>query len=344
MNYPVKKIFLSFFLFSTFTPFGGDTQTEENTMPEKAFEELKTEAMETEILKRVLKQVISRDPKIIKIIGCVYIKDIVGMVGIVDIDSNVMYDECKGICQNIYSQPASRKQCEKLPLDEIEKVDRVHSLLESPPSLETIFSQFGKEDLFDSLGIYLGISTSPFDKLTSMYNRKETETILNWLLEDDMMSFFIEADGGNKTLNAFFREIFRDFDLSVETHRPFVEVKFKTNISGEELGFMEELIEHDLKLPLNWFHNYIIEKSEACSENGVSLDCFTVFCKIGKDMKEKLQEGWVLWQYDGDAFREYIDNIIKAKINAPQWSVNDDFKDVDDVNNFYTELCGDLAE
>ena len=162
-----------------------------------------------------------------------------------------------------------------------------------------------------------------------------------WIAENENISnLFSNEDDSFKALEALFNEVVDGgFSPGSDTHLPFI-TRIK---SGDKL--MEIVIDSGNDSASEWFHNYITEKAEGCTGDNdeVSLECFSVFCKIGKDFDVNLRENWLSFE-----FEEYIDDIVQAEINGNanpgphQWDT-DDFKDVGDVTDFYTELCGNLA-
>ena len=243
---------------------------------------------------------------------------------------------CVEQCREIYSRRSKRDDCEKLPIAQIEVLAELHELLEDPDD-----DDLRDIDLAD-LEVYLNVSIEGFDSLIAKYSRNEARKVLFWIAENEKVANIVSGEDDNfKALEALFKEVVGSFSASSETHKPFIE-----KIDGSD-RLMEIVIDTGNEAALEWFHEYITEKAKACREENnyeISLGCFTVFCKIGKDIDNDLRENWLSFE----DFEEYIDDIVQAGVNGDanpgehQWDT-DLIDDPSDVSDFYTELCGNLA-
>lgn len=257
--------------------------------------------------------------------------------------------ECKNMCRYIYSRDNDREDCEQLPIGQIEAFARVHMFLESPGHdvfLETPSDTEQTMSIYPmDLDGYFKLSIAAFDRLLGQYGGHQAEGLLLWLVEEPLITgIFIEEDEDEEEeffiLDELFRKIAGDFNTSVETHKPFTQ-----KVYNNEYTLMEVVIQVGNEEALEWFHEYITETNEACRNEKFSLECFTVFCKIGKDMNQENRKTWL----EFDEFDDYIAGVVNNQINGSaspdshQWNTND-IRDVDnDVNDFYTDLCGNLA-
>ena len=243
--------------------------------------------------------------------------------------------ECVDQCRYIYSRRSDRNDCEELPIAQIAVLAEIHELLEDPDD-----DELASINLAD-LEVYLNVSIAGFDSRVSKYSKSESKEVLLWIAENkEIARLFSDEDYDFKALETLFKEVIGSFSSSSETHKPFI-----TKIDGND-KLIEVVIGSGNESALEWFFNYITEKAEGCSGDSdeVSLECFTVFCKIGKEMDEEIRESWLSFE----DFEDYINDIVRTGINGNanpgphQWDT-DNIQDANDVANFYGELCGNLA-
>ena len=247
--------------------------------------------------------------------------------------------ECVEQCRDIYNRRADREDCEELPIAQIQVLSELHELLEDPDD-----DELRNIDLED-LEVYLNVSIAGFDSHIGRYSRNESKEVLFWIAEnEDISNLFSDEDDEFKALEALFKEVVDgSFSPGSDTHLPFIE-----RVDGNN-RLIEIVIDAGNESALEWFHSYITETATDCSGNSdeVSLECFKVFCRIGKGIDPDFRENWLSFE----DFEEYIDDIIQAEINGASYGSidttfwdTDDFDDAGNVTDFYTELCEDLVE
>ena len=261
-------------------------------------------------------------------------KDLVDIVGI---DHNIAH-KCNKMCEDIYKEQNHREQCRNLPVGQIEKMLDIHDVLEDPDDRDLKFIYLKYSDDFKA---YLDISFLPFYSFIPNYTKRETEEVLVWMLDYPAIIKLIgDVDTELSIIKRLFQKYIKGFDPNISIHRLF------TQDVVSSYNFMEAIIDEDDYETLDWSYNHIITKSETCSGGKeISLECFTTFCEIGKDIDKESREEWL---YLSELFITYISEIIKAQINGTaspdtnQWDTNN-IKDVDDVTDFYEGLCGNLG-
>ena len=308
MNGLIKQIFLSSFLFVAFSAFGTNDQVGKDTAPTVAEYVGVQDGNEYYEIKR-------RD-KILKRSHQRYNNACGSIEG---------RHECKYMCWYIYDGERNRKDCESLPVKQIEVLADIHELLEDPDDDE--LESISLEDF----EVYLNVSISAFDKLIGTYSRGEAKELLLWIVSDeDITEIVRDEEDEFAALKRLFKEIVGGED---NTYEPFLQ-----RIDGRD-KLMEVAIEEGNYEAVEWFHDYIFETTEACSDNEVSLGCFKNFCEIGKDIDDHSREDWMGFE----DFEDYIEDIVEDRINENNWMDGNNIQDVDDVTDFYKELCGNLA-
>ena len=312
-----------------------DVQAEEDTALRATIEELKAEVLKLGEFNRIFGQVILRDPDAIGKINCVDTKDLVDIVGI---DHNIAH-KCNKMCEDIYTEQNHREQCRNLPVRQIEKMLDIHDVLEDPRDrrLEKVYLEY-PDNYFKT---YFDISILPFYSFIDEYSKREAEDVLVWILKyPDIIKLIGDTDAELSIIKRLFQKSIEGFDPNISIHR------LLTQRVGNSYNFMEAIIDEGDDKTLEWSYNHIITKSETCS-NGkeISLGCFTIFCEMGKDIDKEAREDWLHYS---EFFETYISEVIKAQVNGTaspdtnQWDTKS-IKEVDNVNDFYVELCGNLA-
>ena len=243
--------------------------------------------------------------------------------------------ECVDQCREIYNRRSDRDDCEELPIAQIQVLFELHELLEDPDDDDL------REIDLEDLEVYLNVSIAGFDSLINKYSSRESKEVLFWIAEnEDISNLFSDEDDEFKALEALFKEVTGGFSVGDETHQPFIE-----RVDGSH-RLMEIVIDTGNESALEWFHEYITEKAAGCRSEEVSLECFKVFCRIGKDIDRDFRENWLSFE----DFEEYIEDIIDNEINGASYGSasttlwdTDDFDDAGDITDFYTELCEDLV-
>ena len=116
---------------------------------------------------------------------------------------------------------------------------------------------------------------------------------------------------------------------------------------------MEVVIDMGNEAAVRWFQNYI--NDQAHCDDDTSVQCFTVYCKIGDGIDdEDFSQDWL----DYEDFQDYIDDVIKegtnanggdgTKANSYYWGNvrnggKNEFKDALDVDDWVKDLCGGLT-
>ena len=188
--------------------------------------------------------------------------------------------DCVKQCREIYGHRIDRDDCEELPIAQIAVLADIHELLEDPDD-----DELASIDLED-LEVYLNISIDGFDSHINKYSKIEAKEVLFWIAENENISnLFSNEDDYFKALEKLFNEVVGgSFSPGSDTHLPFI-----TRIDGSD-KLMGLVIDSGNEAALKWFHSYITEKAEGCTGDNdeVSLECFSVFCKIGKDIDDEI--------------------------------------------------------
>ena len=294
-------------------------------------------------MNKIFGQVLLRDPDALGRVNCVDTQTLVDIVGI---DHNIAH-KCEEMCEYLYEEESHREQCRNLPVKQIEKIVVIHKKLEHPSNreLESIDP--------DDFKAYIDISISPFySSINGDKSKREIKAVLSWMIHNPRIIKLIEEVDPELfviIIRRLFQNHIEGLDPNTPIHRLFTQ-HVSVKMFGERISvsFAEAIIggRYKDKDITEWFYNYIITNSEACSAGKeISIGCFTIFCEMGKDIHRDIRTDWLF--YAGN-FETYIAGIITAQINGTaspnenQWNTND-ITDVDYVNDFYEELCGNLA-
>ena len=257
--------------------------------------------------------------------------------------------ECKDLCKEIYGRVGDKKDCEELTVAQIDALFTLYELLESPD----------EDDLVDveaeDFDVYLNVSIASLeDLIDDEWNSRESKEFLYWLINnEDAATVFEKEDDDYDTLTALLKNI-NSFSTA-EIWEPFT-----TKIEDDKL--MEVAIDSGNEMVVEWFMDYIEDKSDDCRREMVSLGCFEVYCKIGDGIDEDFMEEWLSY---GD-FESYIDDIIDEGVNSndatvaggdssndnpagggTSWDYGDGdgkFEDIGDISDdWVADLCTDLT-
>ena len=184
--------------------------------------------------------------------------------------------------------------------------------------------------------VYLGISTSPFDKLVNKYSRGESKDVLRWIAEnEDVAELLEDKDDEFKILYKFLEDIAPDGDKGENMYKYFV-----AKIDGGD-KLMEVVIDSGNEEAHNWFLDFINSNNDPCN-NSVTKASFYQYCKIGDSIDTDLSDEWLSFE----EFDEYIENIVDEEVNGhsntftnPKCWDTDDIYDVGDVNDWVDDLC-----
>ena len=252
---------------------------------------------------------------------------------------------CKKQCHQIYREIKISEQCKRFPIAQIAKLFELDEILKNPSDNKLYTISF--QNLQD-LQVYLFLSTVAFKSNIETYDANQARLALYWIARDKEVAKLLTEESSRfaeRILVLLFEKSFRAefFDRYDSVHVAFIQ-----KISTAK-GFTETLIEIAIDVnneeAMNLFYDYIVGSS-ACYNGETSLACFTIFCKIGKGtpFSDRLK-----WLKQFEVFRKYIDYIILAEVNGSstptdgQWDT-DVFQSSDNVDDFYTQLCGNLAD
>ena len=216
--------------------------------------------------------------------------------------------DCFDQCRDIYTRRADKNDCEELSIDQIERLVEIHEFLED--SDEDDLPSIDPED-FD---VYLNISIQPLDQLVRKYNKSEAKDFVVWLIKDeDIFDIFQKEDDEYDTFESVLESVSgtnipngdTSLDNIVTIYDPFLE----RIESGDKL--MELAIDSGNENIVEWFMEYIFEKSEVCQHQELAVGCFEIYCKIGEDIDEDYRDDWLSYY----KFEDYLDEIIERGTN-----------------------------
>lgn len=241
--------------------------------------------------------------------------------------------DCKKYCRSMYRRSRDRDDCEELTVRQIEKLFDVYEILKEAD--EDDLGDINQEDF----EVYLNVSIAGFDYLVGRYNRGEAKDVLRWIVEDEKVTSILrKEDDDYETLEELF-EIFSGDLADNMLYEPFTR-----NIEGSNT-LMDVVMDSDNEKAAEWFQEYLIEEDTNCT-NDESAACFTLFCKIGKEMDKRSREEWL----DYGDFEDLINTMISLGIGGKsnpgntdkEWNT-DDIQDVSDIpNDDFLNLCKKL--
>ena len=244
--------------------------------------------------------------------------------------------DCVDQCRDIYSRRSDKDDCEELSVAQIERLVEIHELLEDPD--EDDLPSIDPED-FD---VYLNISIEPLDKFVGKYSTNEAKEFMVWLIDDEnAFNIFQKEDDEYETLQGLLGGISSGDVRNDNIYKPFI-AKIE---SGYRL--MEFAVDSGDEDVIEWFMDYIFEKNSNCERDEITTACFTLYCKIGKEMDRDYRDDWLRF----DNFQEYIDEIISDGINNDggsnsgtyYWgSASNKYEDTGDIDDWYDDLCSGL--
>ena len=245
--------------------------------------------------------------------------------------------DCKDQCRDIYTNRGDRDDCEDLSVMQIERLERLHELLEKPDA-DDLEDDVDSED-FD---VYLNVSIAALDKLVGKYSSRKAEEFLIWMIDNERIAeIFEDEDDDHETLEALLKNL-DSWSGDDEIYKPFIEkigrdTLMDMAVSNEEVA--------------SWFQDFINEENKDCEEDETDLECWTVYCKIGKAMDDDYRDDWL----DFEDFEDYVNDIIEEHgcepaegveldgTNCLWFSEGDDSKeDVGDVDDWVDDLCTDV--
>ena len=248
--------------------------------------------------------------------------------------------ECRDICEDIYRKSPEiprvhRKECQKLSILQIERLKGLHELLEDIPD-EIVWDKVTPNDFY----VYLHISIEPLIYLASTYTTRETKRFLTGIIKKPEIARILKnKDDDFKILTTLFENLYVSGESGFDKNKGIYKVFLKRVDGGDKL--MEVLIESGHSKTMDWFLDYINETNRDCENDTKSLACFQVYCKIGDGINSQARNKWLSF----DSFRDYIEEIIEAGVNADsskpyRWGGDysvDDFSE--DVYNWVHQFC-----
>ena len=256
-------------------------------------------------------------------------------------------NDCEDICKEIYSgDRGAKRECEELEVELIEDLKKVYEYLGD--ANDDDFASIDAE-LFDT---YLNIGISGLEEVIEDYSSKDAEEFLYWLIEDEEISeIFRKEDDDYQALDNVFEQLNSNHDIFGDTPWKI----FDEDINGDDLI---ELVINSSDEVIDWFMDYINERSRACDRDTKSRDCFKVYCNIGDIISPNDRDDWL----DNESFEDYIEYIIDEGVNSTPssnpnrgsgqgnlegWTYGNgdgEFEELDDLDdNWVDELCGGLV-
>jgi len=243
--------------------------------------------------------------------------------------------ECEEMCREVYRRRDS-DECEELSEVAIEEIHELHEILENPD----------EDDLSDVELLvfenYLDINIEPFEDLIEDYSQRQAEETLIWILSDyDIFEIFEGEDDDFELLDELLKQFNNGGDID-KSELP--------ELFNRSLGREDSLIEYLIDVGDEDVFDYLVfDYVEDILENGscdnrISLDCFRVYCQIGRKLDREEQAELI----DFRRFSDYIDDIINSGINKRNWSDKniDDVEDVEssrDTKTWVDQLCGKIV-
>lgn len=225
-------------------------------------------------------------------------------------------DECEDICRDIYSHVGSRRDCAELSFSQVQQLEEIHELLESPDL----------EDLYgidtDDLDIYINVSIKALDGQIRGWTRRQAEEVLSWIaLSKKIASIFSKEDKDYKWLKEILLKISsargsQGYQEALEEdlgEGNFIELalnpKDQKYISSSNLN----------KEALSWLHDFIEdEKVGECPRDPDSdedrVKCLKLYCSLARTIDNtNVALDWITIDKE---FSKYIEKIIDDKIGA----------------------------
>ena len=260
-------------------------------------------------------------------------------------ESDDEYHICLERCTEIYEPEFDDerdvdRQCKQLTVAQIEKLEEVHENL-----LYADVYYLSRTMDPEYLSTYLDISLSAFINLIfDEYGEEDAKEILTWLTEENFIvdklvkkrdgvyahireytpavSVFKKyEDSEYSILSALLEVAYPSGDVDERMHEYFTKIELDT--WPNELNLMEQIIESENEIAMDWFMSFIKDKNPDCNDKPVSEYCFEVYCKIGDGIDSHYREKWV---YDFEDFEKYLEKVITC--------FNEDDKDCRDFAPF----------
>ena len=240
---------------------------------------------------------------------------------------------CRKQCHKIFTEIEEIERCKQFPIAQIAKLFELNETLKDPN-----YEKLKAIDIKD-FEVYHYLSPPTLESRFSIYNADQAKSFILWVARNKEIPKLLIEWGyfPYNILDTLFEKIIGPFDYHI--HEPFVQ-----KVNGRE-NLMEIAMIANNGEAIKLFYNYIKGDGGKCNDGEISQTCFTVFCEIGKETQAVFRRRW---PNQSEVFGNYIDHIVLAEINgisnptSGQWDT-DVFKSGKDVNDFYTDLCGDLA-
>ena len=244
---------------------------------------------------------------------------------------------CREHCDTMYRRGEDQRDCERLAVDQIEKLIVVYEILKDADGegLRRIKAE--------GLDVFLNVSIAGFDDLVWDYGSNEAEEILIWIANnDEITEVFEDEDGDYRIFNQLLRKLRSIGSFEIED-------AFTEDIDRRTL--FEWAVSAGNDDAVAWFLEYIFNIDSSCnSDQQLSVACFTLICKIGDGfLEERYLRDWLAFRTFGD----YIDEIISGGVNAgstPKWdsSAITGVRDLVDKSPYRSQtwvvsLCGGLT-
>ena len=289
---------------------------------------------------------------------------------------------CWKTCSKIYSKSWNNNryvgnQCKKLSLDQIENLEEVYENLNYPNKEELVELELYPE----SLKTYLDISISDFVSLINDYLYHDAETIFLWLLEGFI--FRVETDNAffslrerthysteiitknedrdYSILSALLQKIYPEGNTEDKIHEYFTKIE----LGQYALSLMELAITYGNQTAINWFMDFIEDKTPACNDNRFSKGCFEVYCRMGAGLNSpydfRIESGVGLnvsydpssdysekWLIRSEKLESYLNSIIRcfnrdgescSDFRPSNWTINkEDDNYIEEADSFTTHF------
>ncbi len=250
-------------------------------------------------------------------------------------------DDCRDDCRDIYSRRKEKNECEELSITQVDRLKTIYETLEDPDEDDLLEIDVTKNGDFD---IFINIDIKPLHDAVGKYKKGEAGDVLAWIAKHtEVATIFSKEDNDYEVLSRLLKKL----DSNTFT-------ALGTRIESRK-NFMDLAVVASNEAALEWIFEYIEETDNDCKESDDSNreDCLESYCGLAEDMDEDNADGLL----DYDFFSGLIEDFIEDGINGDDDTSNGDdrpgsgkawdadpgsdsrFEDIDDLNEWWTDLC-----